>query len=59
MSDRKVQKRAASQAARFVCPDGSDKLYQEYRQPMLIRYSSFTLLIALAAVTILAEFPTP
>jgi len=26
---------------------------------MLIRYSSLTLLIALAAVTILAELPTP
>jgi hypothetical protein len=26
---------------------------------MLVRYSSLTLLIALAAVTILAEFPAP
>jgi hypothetical protein len=43
----------------LFCPEGGDKLYQRYRQLMLIRYSSLTLLIALAAVTILAELPTP
>jgi len=51
--------RAACGPPVLFCPDDGDKLYQRYGQPMLVRYSSLTLLIALAAVTILAELPAP
>jgi hypothetical protein len=55
-----VRKRAARRrAARFVCPNGGDKFYERYRHPMLIKYSSLALLIALAAVTLIADLPNP